>query len=67
MAIRSEDPVSYRYPMRAIEIRKYRHAIYLFTYPICPRCGMPMEREYQRFCEHCGQALSWSRFSKAIL
>jgi hypothetical protein len=31
-------------------------------YPICPNCGYAMEREFQKFCEQCGQLLSWRRF-----
>ena len=25
-----------------------------------------MEREYQHFCDHCGQKLDWSIFSQAF-
>ena len=32
-------------------------------YPICPNCGYAMEREYQKYCERCGQLLGWRRFS----
>lgn len=35
------------------------------TYPVCPRCGISMEREYQRFCDHCGQRLSWKDYGRA--
>ena len=31
-------------------------------FPKCPRCGTTMEREYQRFCDRCGQRLNWSGF-----
>ena len=31
-------------------------------YPICPNCGYAMEREFQKYCEQCGQLLSWHRF-----
>ena len=27
-----------------------------------PRCGISMEREYQRFCDRCSQRLNWSGF-----
>ena len=29
------------------------------AFPICPRCETPLEREYQAFCDRCGQALLW--------
>ena len=48
-------------------VRFYPECPDLFTYPLCPRCALPMEREYQRFCEHCGQALDWDCFSKAVI
>ena len=37
------------------------------TYPICPRCGKTMDREYQSYCDRCGQALDWKGFSKAAV
>ncbi|MBQ8227688.1 MAG: hypothetical protein IJZ88_01605 [Clostridia bacterium] len=36
-----------------------------FTYPICPRCQVTLEREYVHYCDRCGQCLCWSGFSKA--
>ena len=35
--------------------------------PVCPRCGISMEREYQAYCDRCGQCLSWKSFSKATI
>ena len=32
-------------------------------YPICPRCGCMLTREYMRFCDCCGQKLEWSSFN----
>lgn len=32
------------------------------AYPLCPRCRRPMEREYQQYCDRCGQALNWDLF-----
>lgn len=34
-------------------------------FPICPACGITLEREYQLYCDRCGQCLSWVGFSKA--
>ena len=34
-------------------------------FPICPRCMQNMEREYQAFCDKCGQRLVWSDYWKA--
>lgn len=37
------------------------------TYPLCPRCRIPMDREYQRFCDRCGQRLDWSTYQHALI
>lgn len=37
------------------------------TYPVCPRCAVTLEREYQRFCDRCGQRLDWTRFDEAAV
>lgn len=28
-------------------------------YAICPRCNVSLERDYQSFCDRCGQHLKW--------
>ena len=33
-------------------------------YPLCPRCNFGVEREYQNYCEVCGQRLSWNQFAR---
>ena len=35
------------------------------NYPICPRCDCTAGREYMRFCDRCGQHLSWQLFDCA--
>ena len=35
------------------------------SYPMCPRCDCTLEREYVRFCDRCGQRLSWMRLDAA--
>ena len=32
------------------------------SYSVCPRCKATMEREYQAFCDRCGQRLDWSQY-----
>ena len=34
-------------------------------FPVCPRCNIPFEHEYQKFCRYCGQKLKWTYYSKA--
>ena len=35
------------------------------SYPVCPNCNTTLEREYQRFCDRCGQRLDWRDFEHA--
>lgn len=58
---------SYRTPMLVTVVRSFPDCPQLFTYPVCPRCRKTMEREYQSYCDRCGQALDWRYFSKAIV
>ena len=53
---------TYRIPMRVEEIHLFRGED---AYPVCPRCHLTMEREYQSYCDRCGQVLSWKGYSKA--
>lgn len=61
------DVETYGAPMIVTAVRCYSACPELFTYPLCPRCSLPLECEYQHFCEHCGQALDWTNLSKAIV
>ncbi len=61
-----ESPPSYRVPICVSAVRAYRDSIFGTTFfPVCPRCRVSLEREYQRYCDRCGQALNWSRYSYA--
>lgn len=31
-------------------------------HPICPRCGIMLEREWMKFCDNCGQKLDWTEY-----
>ena len=52
---------TYRIPKRVRVICSYKEKM---EFPRCPRCGTTMEREYQLFCDHCGQRLNWSKFEE---
>lgn len=60
----SNEAESFRIPMPVTEIRLFRDRT---AYPVCPRCHMTLEREYQAFCDRCGQALNWSSFQNAMV
>ena len=52
---------TYRLPMRVKEVYSFKWGA---DFPRCPRCGATMEREYQLFCDRCGQRLNWSGFEE---
>ncbi len=51
--------IACRIPMQVCQIRCYKGVQGLIGFPICPRCAMTIEREYQSFCDRCGQCLDW--------
>lgn len=57
-----EAALRYRQPMEVRELARYRSG---GTFPVCPRCGSAMEREYQNYCDRCGQRLSWRKLRRA--
>ena len=57
--------LSYRHKLRITAVRAYQRHYGLDAFPICPRCKRTMEREYQSYCDRCGQALFWKGFKKA--
>ena len=46
----------FRTPVQIEKIIRYKSGD---SYPICPRCDCSLDREYMRFCDRCGQRLSW--------
>ena len=55
----------YRLPIAVTEIHVFPYCSGGPSYPVCPRCGATMEREYMAFCSRCGQKLEWRRYSYA--
>ena len=33
-----------------------------YAYPICPSCNVTLDRSFQRYCDRCGQMLSWNTY-----
>lgn len=52
--------MSYRRKMNVKDFRLYDKYV---TYPLCPRCGCCIEKEYVKFCNGCGQHLGWKFFA----
>lgn len=59
--------LQYRRPVSVKKIYCYYGSSGLNSFPICPTCDIPMEREYQNYCDRCGQCLNWSDFEKAVV
>ncbi len=59
--------MTFRTSMPITHIRCFRCPDGMTAYPVCPRCEITMEREYQTYCDRCGQCLDWKNFSKAAI
>lgn len=62
--------LSYQTPMKLREKVLYRTQFqkhsYYYVYN-CPRCEIPIDREFQKYCDRCGQKLDWIGYQKAKL
>lgn len=56
------EELSYRIPRRVRAILEMQNGD---GFSICPKCRYTLEREYQSFCDRCGQKLDWDYFEKA--
>ncbi len=54
---------AFRLPMAVTEIHQFQNGS---TYPVCPRCRITLDREYQNYCDRCGQALNWKSYGSAL-
>lgn len=62
-----QQQLRFRIPMQVTHVQGHSYRNGFTTYPICPRCRRTFEREYQNYCDRCGQSLNWSDFSKAVI
>lgn len=62
MGQKVEAALGYRRPMAVRELARYRSGE---MFPVCPQCGSAVEREYQKYCDRCGQCLSWKELRRA--
>ena len=53
---------SYRIPKKVKKIRVYPDNCF---FGVCPKCNNSIDREYQTFCNCCGQRLDWSKLNEA--
>lgn len=52
--------LSYRLTM---QVRIYVRYFNGTCFPVCPRCEIPIERDYMSYCDRCGQKLGWDRLN----
>lgn len=60
---RAARALAFRIPMPVTAVRVFSGAG--AAYPVCPQCHRTFEREYQAYCDRCGQCLSWKMFRRA--
>lgn len=51
--------------MRVIKKYGYRENKSINVFPVCPKCETPLAREYQAYCDRCGQKLDWIGYRNA--
>ena len=57
--------LSYRFLMPVAELMVFSSYSGNTAYYVCPRCHVTMEREYQSYCDRCGQRLGWASCQNA--
>ena len=62
-----QNQLLYRQSMPVIRIKLFQSQERILSYPVCPRCGVTFEREFQAYCDRCGQYLDWERFGQKTL
>lgn len=50
--------------MAVASVRCFQTVHGLAAFPICPGCGCTLEREFQNYCDRCGQKLSWDDYRR---
>ena len=56
------DPAAFRLALPVTQLILFPNGS---CYPICPRCGCSLDREYLNYCNSCGQHMRWETFGKA--
>lgn len=59
--------LAFRKPMTVNAIRCISLSGQLVGFAVCPQCGCSLAREYQHFCDRCGQKLDWGSYDKAVV
>ena len=56
------EELSYRRPLQIAEVFVSDGGD---AFPICPKCRVPFDVEFQKYCAYCGQRLKWTYYAKA--
>ena len=56
-----DERLSYR---RFMDVVEYKILGDCDMFPVCPKCLCTLDREYQSFCDRCGQKLRWKKYYK---
>lgn len=59
--IRLIEAISFRIPLAVSEYRQFNDRE---GYWVCPRCDITLDREYQAYCDRCGQCLDWDMVNR---
>lgn len=54
--------LTYRQTMQVSHVKVIHLCNGLTAYPIFPRCKLTLERDYQNYCDRCGQRLGWDNY-----
>jgi predicted amidophosphoribosyltransferase len=57
----TEKSLSYRQPLTVTNVIIHRNGV---SVAICPKCHKAIDRDYQAFCDSCGQKLKWTAMRK---
>ena len=57
---------SFQIPMKVTEMIALQiYASQCSLFYVCPRCKISLERDFQSYCDRCGQRLDWKDYKKA--
>lgn len=56
--------VSYRVEMRISKVMRFPGGYGAY---VCPRCSVTLDKDFQAFCDRCGQKLNWNGCRKAAV
>ena len=62
--IDEQQATTYRFPMNVSNAKIFRSTFGFSAFPLCPRCATTLAREYQVYCDRCGQYLGWDSYRK---